>query len=463
MNQSLGLHQKMVQTLSITPQMIQTLKILQYSTTELLDHIQHELAENPFLVEEIKNAHRDFEDSAHAHMVDEKQHYLEYVDYTYKEGGFIKGSQPASTHDKSLIIEQTAHVDEKLSDVLLEQLNYHYPLDSTEHEIGEHIIGSLDKDGYLSKASRSEIIAQLRLPERYFDDVHAQIKNFEPSGIGSSNLQECLLKQAETLTEGKDSIEYLILKYCFPLLEKKKYKEISKTLEVDQEEIDFAVHNISLLEPRPGRRYQSLDPTLVIPDVSVLRENGELRLYINDEYIPKVHFNKEYKTLLKIKDNPQLSKYIHEKEDKARTLLSSLKYRVSNLQKVMQRLMVVQAEFFEKGHKALKPYTLLKLSEEIHINQGTLSRIINSKYIQTEWGTFSLKIFFSSALPSVKGDVSSNKIKSLIKEIIHAYEGTKKLSDQKITEALAKKGFNVARRTVSKYRKELSILSSFHR
>ncbi|MBD3216452.1 MAG: RNA polymerase sigma-54 factor, partial [Candidatus Lokiarchaeota archaeon] len=219
----------------------------------------------------------------------------------------------------------------------------------------------------------------------------------------------------------------------------------------------------SLLEPKPARAYSSVENSYVIADVAIKRVDGSLQLVINDDIIPDISFNDEYKKFLSVKNNPELKRYLIEKEERAVSLLTSIRYRQTNLEKVMKRLLEVQYDFFDKGPGHLVPYTLKKLSEEIEVNSGTLSRIINAKYVQTEWGVFSLRIFFSSSLRAREGDVSSNTVKDMIMEIIDSYEDSQKLSDQKIVEVLAKRGIKVARRTVAKYRKKLNILSSFHR
>jgi len=229
-------------------------------------------------------------------------------------------------------------------------------------------------------------------------------------------------------------------------------------------DIEEAAHLISLLEPKPARKYSSINVNFVFPDASVQRQGNDLVVSINNEILPRISYNTEYKNLTKLKENERLQSFFKEKEENALVLICSIEYRISNIQKVVEALTKIQRDFFFDGPKALKPYKLINLSEELNINKGTLSRIVNSKYIDTEWGIVPLRIFFSSSLQGRLGSVvSANSIKEEIRGFIREYQGKKKLSDKMIVNYLNKKGINVARRTVAKYRAKLNILSSFHR
>ena len=466
MNQNLGLRQKVIQNLTISHKVILSLKIARYSTPDLANHIQHEISENPFLIEELEELKdtntlrlNEIKTSEFDHQIENEYHSLEK--YHKREKNNLN---KLKDFDRSTIIEETIADTEHLSDVLIKQLRFYYLENEKRYRIGEGIIGSLDEDGYLKKKIIPNLIKELAENKRQFNQVLSTIKTFEPAGIASGDIQECLLTQIKNINENEEhQLEHTIIKNHFSLLAKKKYFEIAKLLNIPLEEVKTAAHHISLLEPKPGRKYHPLNNIEIVPDVRVENINGQLKLSWNNSYLPKIKFNDEYKNLLKIKNNLKLTQYLSEKEQKARFLLESIEYRKSNLLKVMENIIVFQKDFFFHGIKSLKPYTLLQLTEKVNINHSTLSRIINSKYIETEWGTFNLSIFFSSFISSRDGKVSSNKIKELIKEIIADYDDEKKLSDRKITEVLNKKGYNISRRTVTKYREKLEIPSSVYR
>lgn len=459
MNTGLGLHQRLSQQLSITPQMIQSLKIMQLSIPELLDHIQHEVSENPFLVETRKND-LNINESV-SNQRDERLHNEEYQDY-YNENR-SKKSNLVSGADKTSIIEKTASRQQNLSELLNEQLSFVFDTDSIEYKIGIYIIGSVDADGFLKNDAVLAIAEEFKCDPAIILEIKQIIQRFEPVGIASENMLESLLVQLELFDDNIHLLAREILNNHFELLIKKKTDEIVKHTGASLNEVEDALHAITLLEPTPGKKYQEDGVNFVIPDVVVKKIGGEFQISVNEEVLPELTFYNEYEQILKDIPNDESKLYLKQKEEDAKNLINSIKYRYSNLQKVVSKLVVIQKEFFLNGPSFLAPYTLVKLSEEIGINQGTLSRIINSKFIDTEWGIFSLKIFFSSSFESKQGSVSSNAIKEHLKELLESHKGDKKLSDQMLVEMLKKKGIDIARRTVAKYRKELKILSSFHR
>ena len=218
-----------------------------------------------------------------------------------------------------------------------------------------------------------------------------------------------------------------------------------------------------MLEPKPSRPYQAEQTQYILPDAHILEKENGFEVKINNDFFPKMTYNQEYKQYLHQQKNQELKNYLQEKSTKANQLLESIDYRQSHLKKILTHLIEKQNVFLKKGFGHLKAYTLRELSEKTGINQGTLSRIVNKKYVQTKWGLFSLRVFFTSSIKHKGQNISADKIKKLIQTILQEYSTTKKLSDQNITEILKKKGYPVARRTVSKYRNNLQILSSFDR
>ncbi|MBN8219158.1 MAG: RNA polymerase factor sigma-54 [Spirochaetes bacterium] len=462
MAQGLHLGLRTAQSLAITPQMIQTLRIVQYSTPELLEHIQHELSENPFLTELPDEAATTLDPDAETAR-DESEHREEYGDEPIPDTP--EPQQPANPDapDRTSIIERTASREQNLEEVLMEQLGIAYHEHTEAFQVGEYIIGSLDDDGFFAPDKRSVALADLKCDPEVFDDVLGTIRSFDPPGIASADVRSCLLYQLETLEEYDTDLEFELVENHFSELQQRKAADLAKLLQRPLAEIERAIHHIGMLEPRPARRYRNVENAVIIPDVVVRRDGADFHVTVNDEILPKLAYSDEYRSLSKVKDNPELRQWMKDREEKAQLLLSSIRFRSQNLVKVAVKLLDVQRPFFEKGPSHLAPYTLTKLAEATGINQGTLSRITNTKYIETEWGVFSLKAFFSSAVAGAEGSVSSNHIREEIKAILDSFGPDVRLSDQKIAEVLAKKGFKVARRTVAKYRTKLQILSSFHR
>ena len=456
--QNFGLSQNLSQRLSITPQIIQIQKLVQYSQVELLDQIKQQIADNPFL-EEFSNNDVNL-DTNFINLEDEKKHHLDYNDFSNKN----KNHSDIQFNDAGSVIEKTHKETKLLSDDLLEQLAFLYPKDSQEYKIGEFIIGSLDANGFFPQEKIVELMGYLKVELPDVKEVLNKIQNFYPEGIAAFGLRECLLKQAENLIDGKTSLEYLILNQFFELVDPKKVSQLSKALNEDVEIVKNALKNIAHLEPKPNRNYGGEQNAIIIPDVYVTIYGDKLNLSVNEEFIPKVVYRDDYKKWAKkTSKNKEWSQFIRNKQNEAKLLIHSLVYRKTNLMKVMERIIVHQRDFFFEGLRAIKPYTLVKLAEEIEINQGTLSRIVNSKYVQCDQGIFSLRVFFSSSIEREQGAISSQKIKDEIEQILKSYDGDKKLSDQKICNVLDKKGIKVARRTVNKYRRQMDILSSVYR
>lgn len=458
---SLQLNQKLSLGQTITPQMIQTLKLVQYSAPELLEFIQHELSDNPFLESEESSLSIDTDKKE---FQDQKDYVFEYGSDSSQE--YLPSSgMNSDKKDATSVIEQTLSEESDLGEVLEKQLHFVFNQNSTEYKVGLHIISLLSEDGYLDKAYIKDIAEYNQVNEDQVLDVLSCIQDFEPDGIASLNLKDCLLKQLESYPDYDTRIERQLIESHLDQLKPRFFNDLCKQYNIDQGRLQTAVQFISHLEPKPARKYSRQQNTYILPDIAVHRIENQLQIQMNNRIFPRIRVNQEYRKLLKqnSRGNKELTDFLKDKEEKAGILLNSLRYRKSNLEKVVTKLLEVQNDFFYQGPSALKPYTLVKLAEELEINQGTISRIVNSKFIETEWGVFSLRIFFSSSLPGKDGEVSSNQIKQEIQKIIQEYDESKKLSDSRIVEILKKKGFQVARRTVAKYRKQLQILSSFHR
>jgi len=331
-------------------------------------------------------------------------------------------------------------------------------LNEEEARIGEYILWCLNDDGYL--ACDVEFIAEnFNTTTEVVEKVLAVIQQFDPPGIGARNLQECLLIQLNGKKE-KDELAVRMIQECFEDFSNKRFEKIAKKMEISLNEVKRIMEVVSRLNPKPGERYISEAENYIIPDVIVERIEGHFTIALNDWNIPRLRINESYKQLLK--DKKKVTKetrdYIRQRLESARWLINSIYQRRSTILRVMESILNHQREFFEKGKKYLKPMILKNVADDVNLDISTVSRVTSGKYVQTEFGVFELKYFFSERLEKADGEEVSNKlIKAKIKEIIEKEDYKKPLNDQTISELLSKEGFIVARRTVAKYREQMMI------
>lgn len=310
--------------------------------------------------------------------------------------------------------------------------------------------------------SLEEIAKMTNTSVDFVEDVLTGIvQEFDPIGVGARDIRECLLLQIRQ-SEAKGTIVEKIVDKYLNLIEKNALPELAKKLNVSIEEVKEALETIKKFEPKPGRQYSSQTPQYIIPDLYVYKENGRWVIKLNDEEIPKLRINNIYKKILKQrKRNDPTKKFVREKFKSAINLIRSIEQRQKTIYQVMESILKHQIDFFEKGIKYLKPLTLRTIAEDIGKHESTVSRVCNNKYVDTPHGLFELKFFFSSSVSTDSGEeLSSVKIKEMIKDIIKNEDPKKPLSDSKITEILKSRGIKIARRTVTKYREELKILPS---
>ena len=464
----ISLKAKQIQSLKLTPKILQGLQVMQYNIGELAQHVKSEISENPFL-EEVEKENSDALplNSEDINWDDQTKYEKEWGD-----NDFYSTRSQTSTSD---IIEKKTASSVSLYEYLIEQLFFTYPIDSREYKIGEYIISSIDKKGFFNEE-------EIKIGVDYFEkqtgsnenntkalflNVLEEIKNFDPKGIATSGIKDFLLYQIKN-HEPLNFLAIEILMNDYDLFEKKKYPALVKKYKTNKEKISQTIDCISELEILPIRNYsnQTNDTAYIIPDVLVEVIDKKINVYLNKSTIPNIKINAELESSFKQKENPipvslEQKKYFNEKLKSAKELIENINYRTSNLQKIMEKLIVVQKKFFLKGYDFIQPYTLSKLSEETHINIGTISRLVRSKYIETTWGIFSLRKLFDYSIGD--DNVATSKVKKLIGKIISQYDGDKKLSDNKIANILNKQGYKIARRTVNKYRQQLQILSSTER
>ena len=441
------------QKLSMTPELIQAIQILQYNNQELNEYIDKELLENPILESEYhKESDTEIDiDSLRDQLIQADENVEAYKQW-----------ESHSTSDE-YSYENFVAFNYTLTEFLIEQLHFS-SLKGQDAEIGRYIIENIDDNGYLSM-SLEEICSVLDVDldscERVLDVIHT----FEPSGVGARNLNECLIIQLASLGELTDEIEFIISNRLKDLADN-KYALISKEVGISIAEVQGIADLIRTLEPKPGRGFDS-DNSIkyIIPDIYVEETNGEYVVSANDGSTPSLHISSYYNSLTEeAKSDKELSNYLNNRFNSAMWLMKSIEQRKKTIYNVASAIVQFQNDFFAKGERFLKPLTLKQIAETVGVHESTVSRAINGKYMQCPRGVFELKYFFTGGILNEDGSgVSSNSIKSMIKEFVDAEDDKKPLSDSKISEMLHEKGIDISRRTVAKYRDDIGILPSSKR
>jgi len=345
-----------------------------------------------------------------------------------------------------------------LNDHLFSQLHFN-DLDDHEHAIGEYIIWNINEDGYLS-CSVEYIAESFNVSLEKVKKVLELIQTFDPPGIASRDLQECLLNQLILRDDGDYSLPIKIISDYFNDFKNKRFEKLAKDTNSSLEEIKDAMRTISKLNPKPGEGYIEVAQNYIIPDLIVEKLGNDYIISINESNVPQLRISNSYRDMLLDKKNTpeEAKKYIRQKLESARWLINSIQQRKLTMLKVMREIVTKQKEFFEKGRAFLKPMILKDIAEEIEMDISTISRVTNGKYVQTDYGVFELKHFFSEKMTKTDGEeVSTFNIKNRIKEIIDEENSKKPLNDGEIAKMLSEEGIPIARRTVAKYREQMMI------
>ncbi len=450
LGQSLTLTQK--QELKLNMKMIQSLQLMTMPLSELQDTVSEMMQSNPTLSLDAPKKSRDSFDSVHT-----------------SDSKYINGASNEAANNFNDWMENAISASESLQDHLNTQLGC-TRLTHEVREVAEILISNLDKNGFHTNPP-SSLLKPKQKP--YLSEALEIVQSLDPVGCGTKDYKESLIVQAKALGIKGDE-EKAFKKLVNDELEKMragKKKEVCKDLSLsDEADLDALYEFLQSLTPYPGLKYSSTPDEYIIPDLSIKREGDELVLRINTSSLPNLSIDTSYEEMEKeLKEdraqNKEALKYLKQQLTQARDLIEQIKLRNSTLEKVGIVLLDKQREFFLYGTRFLKPLILRDVAEIIGVHETTVSRITTSKYIDTDFGIFQLKYLFSTAVQSAGSDegLSKEAVKDIIKEIITEHTGPKALSDQKISELLAEKGIQVARRTVSKYRKELNIDSSFVR
>jgi RNA polymerase sigma-54 factor len=470
--QKLGLSQSLSQKLS--PQQIQFIKLLQVPTAELDTRIEEELEINPALEEgkeeETVDTSSDDDTESDENTLDPAdeinvEDYIREDDYAgYKMQG------DGISEDKDMPIPTMG----SLNDTLMAQLGF-LNLDEHQHSIGEQLIGSIEGDGYIRRELES-IINDLAFSQNIYTDLEevegilCKIQEFDPPGIAARDLAECLLLQLDRKEQTQSVIlASRILKDSFQEFTKKHYDKIIKKLDIQSEDdLKEAVEVITKLNPKPGDTSVSAAKTIyVIPDFILTNDDGKLELALNSKNAPELRISSSYSDMFKAYDTSdkkdkklkETVSFVKQKLDSARWFIDAIRQRQHTLLKTMNAIVEYQYDYFLAGDESkLRPMILKDIAERIGMDISTVSRVANSKAIQTEFGIFPLKYFFSEGIATDSGeDVSSREVKNALKKFIDEEDKSRPLSDDKLEKSLKSMGYNIARRTVAKYREQLNI------
>ncbi len=464
---------KLSQQLIMTPQLQQAIKLLQLSRLELVDVVQNEMQENPVLEEgpedyqtEEARAENGEQSNLEQQMAEDKPEpeidSKSDIDWGNYLENYSASSYTASYEDEERpSFESTLTRKASLTDHLLWQLKL-AQLTPEEEEIGSLIVGNLDEDGYL-QADIAEIAAQEGVAVEVAERVLKKVQGFDPVGVAARNLQECLLIQAYHLGL-KGSLAEQILERHLSNLENKNYNAVARDLGVTLQEVIDAVRVIARFEPKPGRPYASEEPQYITPDIYVHKVGDDYIVVLNEDGMPKLRISSFYRNALHNSGSDVAKEYIQEKLRSAVWLIRSIHQRQRTIYKVTKSIIKFQREFFDKGVAYLRPLVLRDVAEDIQMHESTISRVTSNKYVHTPQGVFELKYFFNSSINRTDGDsIASQSVKDRIRQIVAGENPRKPYSDQKIVEILKQADIDIARRTVTKYREMMGLLSSTQR
>ena len=488
--QSIGLNQTLTQTTKLSPNQILVIRMLEIPSIELNQRINEELQENPAL-EEGKDE------------MDEKIRGLEedeFDDNYMPEDGYEDDRDPLQNEDFNY--EQYVSDDETPSYMLHQQYN---PADQDQREVpiiggsslieelksqiyltnmtkpqrhlAKWVLGNIDDDGYLRRTTEQLVDdlmfqEQIQVTDAEMEDIVQQIKEFDPPGIASANLQECLLKQLEIKEPQTPAIElaHTILSEHFDAFSKHHFDKLKLRLGCTDEEFQAAVQEIVRLNQKPanaftGSVYETQRET-IIPDFFIEERDDELYVVLNTGDIPELHVSRDYSEMLKdydsmpkTEENRQAAQFIKQKLDSAKWFIDAIKQRNETLMKTMTAILRFQYDFFLDGEEtSLKPMVLQDIASRTGFDVSTISRVSNSKYVQTRYGIYPLKYFFSEAMTNAEGDeISTREIKKILQELIDNEDKRNPLTDEQLVELMGEHGYPIARRTIAKYRDLLGV------
>jgi len=504
----LNLTQSLKQIQKLSPQQIQLIKLLEIPTIQLEQRIKREIEENPVLEEGGDEEHNTQEDSyAEDNSSDSQEEYSEdtdiakdtedYIQESYQEDKLSGEYAPDDYYDDDetpnyrLSANNYSDDDDRkneipytqavsLHETLLSQLGLGV-MNEREQLLAEYIIGNIDDDGYLRRDLESIVddiafSANIETDEKELKKLLSIIQDFDPSGVGARDIKECLMIQIVRKYksgQGDKNVlktAYKILHDYFPEFTKKHYEKITGKIDASEKVMRQAIEEITHLNPKPGSIYGNLlakNSQHIIPDFILEENEGELILHLNSKNVPELRLNKTYSDMIEnmskktanAKEKETLL-FVKQKLDSAKWFIEAIRQRQNTLMETMQAIIEFQKDYFQEGDETkLKPMILKDIAEKTGFDISTISRVANSKYIQTHFGIFPLKFFFSEGMHTDTGEeVSTREIKKILKECIEKESKQRPLTDEKLAQILQQRGYQIARRTVAKYREQMNIL-----
>jgi RNA polymerase sigma-54 factor len=470
-NQYLSQTQTMRQSQVLAPQLRQSLEMLQVPILELRALIEQEIQQNPTVEEDpgdtepVEDDREQDERSEEDVEFDEKFEELARLDEDWRD--FFKQTQVQHRSNDDEEARRNYFMDsltqsESLQEHMLNQLSMS-DLENFDRQIGEMIIGCIDDDGYMT-TTLEDLAESAGFDLAHLNTILGYIQEFDPVGVGSRSLEECLLAQMIRMGKG-DSVEARIIEFHLKELGAKKYHDIARVQKITVEEVQTVAHFIATLEPKPGRGFSSEAATYVLPEIEITWDKGNYVVIMNDDQLPHLRISGHYRKLMGDPDTKsEVKSYIRDKIRAADFLIKSIDQRQQTIRNIAEEIVKVQETFFDNGVSHLKPLTMAEVAAVLGIHETTVSRAISNKYMTTPQGIFEMKYFFTPGFKTSDGTSVSNKtIKDTILKLVAAEDTSKPLSDQAVAKALMDTGIKVARRTIAKYREELQILPSHMR
>ena len=475
----MALKQHLIQKLEqkLSPQQIQLMKLLQVPTIELDQRIKQEIEQNPALEEgeerEEEDDEYDSEENDDDEFADDEEEFdlSDYLDDDSADYKTQANNQSKDEEERVIPLSGEQSFREKL----MEQIQL-LPLIDNQYLIADTIIGNLDESGYLNREVDALVddlafSVGITVSEAEIEKTLALIHELDPAGVGARDLQECLVLQMKRKQDGKQhrSHALVILQKLFEEFTKKHYDKIAKKLDLTDEELKKAIDEILKLNPKPGgsTRDAAQNFQQIIPDFLLFESDGKLELTLNSRNAPDLKVSREYANMLRTyaegaktsKSDKEALSFVKQKLDSAKWFIDAIKQRQTTLLITMTAIMEYQRNFFLTGDETnLRPMILKDIADVVLMDISTVSRVANSKYVQTNFGIYSLKYFFSESLSTDSGEeVSTREVKKILSNAIEAEDKKRPLPDEKLMELLKDKGYNIARRTVAKYREQLNI------
>ena len=452
------------QTQKLSPLQIQTIKLIELPTQELEQRIRKELEENPVLDENVSSDRDEEEEGPREVSLSDYKEDDSIPSYKLRVNNYGKDERPQYN---------TFSVKESFTQSLMDQLGFRN-LTEHQHAVAAFIIGSLDDDGYLRRSIESLVDdlafrAGIETDEQEVLDMLKIIQDFEPAGVGARDLKECLLLQMRTLKQAPEVINATrILKDYFNEFTNKHFQKIISRMGISEEELKAAMAKILKLNPSPGGQIDDSyndQAQQIVPDFVLTLENGELKLTMPRFSIPELRVNKKYADILleaansSEREKKEAATFVKKKLDSAKWFVEAIKQRHNTLESTMKAIIDYQHDYFIDGDEShLKPMVLKDIAEKTGFDISTISRVVNSKYIETHFGIYSLKYFFSEGLENQEGEeVSTRELKKALQECVDNEDKRHPLTDDQLVTAMSGKGYKVARRTIAKYRDQLNI------